>query len=91
MGKASTGESVYYYGGRAQCGELPRSDTCWQNPMIKYTLGNEEFNTVLDCRRKIFSEAHSVTTGRRYQTVPPSSAATRKMVAMACADATKQY
>jgi hypothetical protein len=91
MGKASTGESVYYYGGRAQCGDLPRSDTCWKNPMIAYTLGNEEFNTVLDCQKKIFSEALSVTTGKRYKAVAPSSAATRRMVAMACADAAKQY
>lgn len=91
MGKASTGELVYYYGGRAQCGDLPKNDRCWKNPMIEYTLGGERFNTVLDCRQKLFSEAYSVTTGKRYTGVTPSSAATRKMVALACAEAAKQY
>lgn len=89
MGKASTGESVYFYGGRAQCGDLPRTDSCWSNPMIKYTLGGEEFNTVLNCRNKVFSEAYSVTTGKIYKNITPSSTATRKMVAMACRSATR--
>ena len=91
MGKASTGENVYFYGGRAQCGDLPRKDVCWKNPMIKYTLGKEEFNTVLDCKRRLFSEAYSVTSGKRYIDIKPSSTATKNMVLMACVEAAKQY
>lgn len=86
MGKASTGESVYYYGGRAQCGDLPRHDNCWRNPMIRYTMGKEEFNTVLDCKRKIFKEAWSVTYGKVYRNVKPSSLATKKMIEIACSN-----
>lgn len=86
MGTASTGEKVWYFGGRAQCGDLPKSDECWRNPMIMYKLGNEEFNTVLDCRRKIFKEAWSVTYQKVYRDIKPSSPATKKMVAIACSN-----
>jgi hypothetical protein len=57
--------------------------------MISYTLGKEQFNTVLDCRLQIFREAWSVTTGKVYRNVRPSSEATRRMVAIACANAAR--
>ncbi len=78
MGKAATGESVWYYGGRAQCGDLPSKHKCWNNPMIVYMLGNEKFNTVLDYKKKIFAEAFSVPSGKTYKNVIPTSAATKK-------------
>jgi hypothetical protein len=89
MGIASTGEEVWFEGGRAQCGDLPRGSDCWRNPMISYTLGTERFNTVLDCSRHVFREAWSVSTGNVYKNVRPSSEATRRMVAMACESAAK--
>ncbi len=84
MGKASTGEEVWFYGGRPQCGDLPRSDECWRNPMIKYTLDKEEFNTILNCKKGIFKIVHSVTNNKQYYNINPTSAATKKMVDMAC-------
>jgi len=66
MGKASTGEHLWYYGGRSQCGDLPRTDICWLNPMIVYTLGQERFTTILDCSKKVFALAISDNTGRKY-------------------------
>ena len=85
MGKASTGEEVWYYGAAYQCGDLPRSDECWwRYPMIKYTLDKEEFNTILDCKKGIFKIVHSVTNNKQYYNINPTSAATKKMVDMAC-------
>ena len=85
MGKASTGEEVWFYGGRAQCGDLPRAHECWwRNPMIMYTLDKEEFNTILDCKKGIFKEVHSVTNNKQYYNINPTSAATEKMVEMTC-------
>lgn len=52
--------------------------------MIAYRLGNEEFNTVLDCKKKIFTEAFSVSNGKTYKNVVPTSAAMKKMVNLAC-------
>ena len=90
MGKASTGEDLWFYGGRAQCGDLPRADKCWRNPMIVYTLGNERFTTILDCSKKIFALAMSDTTGRKYRNVAPTSKATSRMINMACESAARQ-
>jgi len=85
MGKAATGEEVWYYGSRAQCGDLPRSDECWRNnPMIKYRLGSETFNTILDCREELFKEALSTRDGKIYRNVRPSSPATKRMIELAC-------
>jgi hypothetical protein len=84
MGKAKTGEDVWYYGARAQCGDLPRTDECWLNPMIKYRLDDETFNTVLDCKRNRFQQARSLRSDQVYFDVVPSSPATAKMVQMAC-------
>ena len=84
MGKASTGEEVWFYGGRPQCGDLPRSDECWRDPMIMYTLDKEEFNTILDCKKGIFKEVYSVTNNKVYSNINPSSSATKKMVEMSC-------
>ncbi len=57
MGKASTGEAVYYLGAKAQCGDLPRSHACWKNPMISYKIGNDYVSAIPDCKRGIFKEA----------------------------------
>ncbi len=57
--------------------------------MISYTLGRERFNTVLDCGLKTFREAWSLTTGKVYRNVKPSSSATRRMVAIACENAAR--
>ena len=56
MGRASTGEAVYYMGARAQCGDLPRSDSCWKNPMISYKIGNDTVAAIPDCKRGVFKE-----------------------------------
>ena len=78
MGTASTGEQVFYYGGRAQCGNLPKTDRCWRNPMIMYQIGKEKINTVLDCDKRIFRDVWSVTYGKKYKNFKPSSSATEK-------------
>lgn len=91
MGTASTGERLLFYGGRAQCGDLPKSDRCWRNPLIGYRLGAEEFNTLLDCDKGTFKEVRSITTGKEYKNIKPSSAATKEMVKMACTNALQWY
>ena len=55
--------------------------------MISYTLDKEEFNTVLDCKKGIFKEVHSVTNNKQYYKINPISAATKTMVELACSDA----
>lgn len=85
MGTASTGEEVFYYGGRAQCGDLPKSDRCWKNPMIFYQIGKEKINTVLDCDKRIFRDVYSVSYNKKYKNFKPSSPATEKMITIACA------
>ncbi len=90
LGKASTGEEVWYYGGRDQCGEFPRSHECFKNPMIMYTLGDKTFNTVVDCNKLIFKEVSDLS-GKRYYNVHPSSIATNTMVKKACAEQAKAY
>ncbi len=52
--------------------------------MIMYTLDKEEFNTILDCKKGIFDEVYSVTNDKVYSNINPTSAATKKMVDMAC-------
>jgi len=52
--------------------------------MIMYTLDKEEFNTILDCKKGIFKEVHSVTNNKQYYNINPTSAATEKMVEMTC-------
>ena len=91
MGVASTGENVWFLGGRAQCGDLPKSNRCWRNPFISYRLGAEEFETILDCDKGTFKWAHSLTTGKVYKDIKPSSAATKQMVRMACANELKRF
>ena len=85
MGIASTGEKVFYFGGRTQCGDLPKSHRCWKNPMILYSIGKEKINTVLDCHERIFRDVWSVTYGKKYKNFKPSSSATEKMITIACA------
>jgi hypothetical protein len=91
MGKASTGEQVWFYGGRSQCGDLPKDDQCWRNPMIVYRLDDEAFNTVVDCRLRLFKDARSQSTGKAYLGIRPSSDATRAMIQIACANASLGY
>jgi len=57
MGRASTGEAVYYIGANTQCGDLPRSHECWKNPMINYRIGKDNVAAIPDCKRGIFKEA----------------------------------
>ncbi len=56
MGKASTGEAVYYMGATAQCGDLPRTDKCWKNPTIAYKIGSDYVTAIPDCQRNVFKE-----------------------------------
>ncbi|BAS58102.1 hypothetical protein NIES2135_25130 [Leptolyngbya boryana NIES-2135] len=56
MGKASTGEPVYYIGAKAQCGDLPRDHQCWQNPMISYTIGRDQVAAIPNCKQGVFAE-----------------------------------
>lgn len=56
MGRASTGEAVYYHGARAQCGNLPSNHECWKNPAASYTIGRDQVFAIPDCKRRIFKE-----------------------------------
>lgn len=56
MGKAATGESVYYHGATAQCGDLPRHHTCWKNPMVSYRIGRDHVAAITNCQKGVFSE-----------------------------------
>jgi hypothetical protein len=83
FGRASTGERVIYHGGRAQCGDLPRSDECWRNPMVGYTIGPDYVEAIVNCRSRLFSTV--MMDGRVVQrNMKPSSEATRLIIAVAC-------
>jgi hypothetical protein len=56
MGKLPTGEAVHYYGARTQCGDLPKTDDCWKNPMLSYTIGSKQVTAIANCKRAMFSE-----------------------------------
>lgn len=87
FGRASTGERVIYHGGRAQCGDLPRSHECWKNPMVGYTIGSDYVEAIVNCRSRLFSKV--MMDGKVIQrNMKPTSEATRLIVAVAC-NATK--
>lgn len=83
MGKASTGEAVYYMGATAQCGDLPRTDQCWKNPTISYKIGADYVTAIPDCRRNTFKEVwvgdRKVATNMR-----PQSEAIRLVLRTGC-------
>jgi hypothetical protein len=56
MGRAATGERVYYYGARTQCGNLPRKHECWRNPMVAYTVGFDRVTATTNCKKGVFPE-----------------------------------
>lgn len=83
MGKASTGEPVYYIGANAQCGDLPRNHACWQNPMISYTIGADQVAAIPDCKQGIFAE---VWVGGKLVTrnMKPASKAIQSVLETGC-------
>lgn len=83
MGKASTGEPVWYNGARAQCGDLPRAHECWQNPMVSYTIGSDHVSAIPDCKKGVFKE---VWIGDRVvsRSMRPASQALRSVLETAC-------
>jgi len=84
MGKAVTGESVYYNGASAQCGELPASNSCWRNnPSIDYGIGGDRVFAVGDCQRGVFKEVW--VNGKIVQRdMVPRSRAIQKVLVSAC-------
>lgn len=83
MGRASTGEPVYYHGARAQCGDLPRTHECWKNPMLVYTIGSDEVTAIPDCRRGVFKEVW-VDGQLVERNLRPQSEAIRLVLRTAC-------
>ncbi len=83
MGKASTGEAVYYQGARAQCGDLPRTHECWRNPMIAYTIGRDHVAAIPNCQRGMFKE---VWIGDRLvaRNMKPASRAIQRVLETGC-------
>ena len=84
VGRASTGEPVYYQSARFQCGDLPRNHECWTNtPMVAYTIGTDQVTAIANCRRGLFTEG-SASSGAVIQNMRPASNALRKVLKMAC-------
>lgn len=83
MGKASTGEPVYYHGARTQCGDLPPNHECWKNPMVSYTIGSDRIAAIANCKKGIFSQ---VWLGDRMvaKNMRPQSEAIRLVLRTAC-------
>lgn len=47
MGRASTGEVVYYHSAGFQCGHLPKNDFCWWlTLMLSYTIGSDNMSAI---------------------------------------------
>ncbi len=84
VGKASTGEAVYYQGARFQCGDLPRTDECWwRSPVIVYKIGNDGVTAIGDCKEQVFK---SVMVGDKVvaQNMRPQSDALRQVLDRSC-------
>jgi|GEM_PF-6346750 len=84
VGKASTGEPVYFQGARFQCGDLPRADECWwRSPMIVYTIGNDGVTEIGDCKNQVFTEVSS-KDGIVARNMRPQSNALRQVLDRGC-------
>jgi hypothetical protein len=57
MGRASTGESIYFQGATFQCGDLPADHECWwRTPTVSYVIGNDYVTAIADCQAGVFQE-----------------------------------
>lgn len=83
MGKASTGEPVWYNGARAQCGDLPHDDECWKNPMVVYTIGSDHVTAIPDCKKGVFKEVW-MKEQLIAKAMRPASQAIRSVLETAC-------
>ena len=84
VGKASTGEPVYFNGARFQCGDLPRTDECWwRTPLISYKIGEDNVTAIGDCKNQVFE---TVMLGDKIvaQNMRPQSAALSQVLDRSC-------
>lgn len=83
MGKASTGEAVYYNGAKGiYCGAVA-SEKCWRYPETFYRIGSDNVTAIVDCKVGVFKE---VRTGSNLVTrnMKPQSDAIQKILNKAC-------
>ncbi len=83
MGKASTGEAIYYNGAKGiYCG-AESSEKCWRYPETFYTIGSDDVMAIADCKVGVFKE---VRTGSKLvaRNMKPQSDAIQKVLDKAC-------
>ena len=85
VGQTKHKEEVIYIGGRAQCGDLPRTDPCWAvNPTISYSIGGNQYNAILDCKADQISVIVDLQTGGYKYNVHPLLDYQQSLVDYAC-------
>lgn len=52
LGKAVTGEDVFYISDRAYCPQSPKGDPCWDSPSVVYQIGADRVEAIADCPSK---------------------------------------
>lgn len=52
LGKAATGEDVYYISDRIYCPQSPKGDPCWNSPSVVYQIGVDRVEAIADCTGK---------------------------------------
>ncbi|MCU0571294.1 MAG: hypothetical protein MUF49_32600 [Oculatellaceae cyanobacterium Prado106] len=56
MGRAATGEDVYFVSAVFQCGDLPANHECWwRTPMVNYQIGSDDVYASADCATNTFT------------------------------------
>ena len=85
VGHTKHEEEVLFIGGRSQCGDLPRTHPCWAvNPTILYSIGDNQYNAILDCKADQISVIVDLQTGGYKYNVHPLLDYQQSLVDYAC-------
>jgi hypothetical protein len=87
MGRAATGESIYFQGATFQCGDLPADNECWwRTPTVSYVIGADAVTAIADCQAGLFQEVWVGDQIVAYD-MRPQSAAMQLVLDNACSGA----